>query len=71
MASKLNEIENEILQLPAYERAALARNLILSLDNEEDPDAERLWIEEAKRRSKEYKNKKTKGKTAKDVFEEL
>ncbi|MHA1520682.1 MAG: addiction module protein [Promethearchaeota archaeon] len=71
MASKLNEIEKEILQLPPHERAFLAKNIILSLDGEEDPDAERLWIEEAKRRSKDYKNKITKGKPAKEVFEKM
>jgi putative addiction module component (TIGR02574 family) len=71
MASKLNELEKEMLQLSAQERAGLAKNLILSLDGEEDDDAEFFWIEEAKQRSKEYKEGKTTGKPVDDVFTEL
>jgi putative addiction module component (TIGR02574 family) len=70
MASKLKEIEKEIMQLPEQERAILAKNIILSLDKEEDPDAERLWIKEAERRSREYKSKKVKGKPAEEVFKD-
>ena len=71
MASKLNELEEEMLQLSAQERAGLAKNLILSLDGKEDSDAEMLWIEEAKQRSKEYKERKIAGKPVDEVFKEL
>lgn len=41
---------NEALELPAEARAA---RLIESLDETIDPDAERLWAEEIRRRLKE------------------
>ncbi len=54
MASKLEELEREILLLSAHDRALLAKNILLSLENDEDVDAEPLWIEEAKKRSRAY-----------------
>ncbi len=44
MASKLKEIEENALQLSPPDRAQLAEHLIHSLDDEEDPGAERLWV---------------------------
>jgi len=40
----------EALQLPAEERAALAGELIQSLDDQVDPDAEAAWSTEIRRR---------------------
>ena len=75
MASKLKEIEKEILQLPINERALLAKKLLISLEDEddveEDEDIERLWIEEARRRSDAYKKDKSTGIPAEEVFKEL
>jgi putative addiction module component (TIGR02574 family) len=71
MPSKIKEIEKEALKLSIRERARLAEYLISSLDEEEDPEAERLWIEEAKRRYKEYKEGKVKTKPAKLVFKKV
>ncbi len=70
MPSKIKEIEEEALRLPSYERAQLAEHLIISLDDVEDPEAERLWIEEAERRYQEYKQGKVKAKSAEMVFKE-
>ncbi len=70
MPSKIKEIEEEALRLPSYERAQLAEHLIISLDDVEDPEAERLWIEEAERRYQEYKQGKVKAKPAEMVFKE-
>jgi len=70
MASKLKEIEENALRLPPSDRAQLAEHLIHSLDEEEDPEAERLWIEEAERRYREYKEGRIKGKPAESVFKE-
>ncbi|MBI4699082.1 MAG: addiction module protein [Nitrospirae bacterium] len=70
MASKLKEIEENALKLSPHDRAQLAEYLIHSLDEEEDPEAERLWIEEAERRYQEYKEGKVKGKPATLVFKE-
>jgi len=70
MRSKIKGIEEEALKLPSHERAQLAEQLISSLDEEEDPEAERLWIEEAERRYKEYREGKVKAKPADLVFKE-
>lgn len=48
MTSK--ELLAEALQLSDEERAALAGELIQSLDAEVDPDAEAAWAEEIRRR---------------------
>jgi putative addiction module component (TIGR02574 family) len=70
MPSRIEEIKEEILKLPSNERAQLAEHLIRSLDKEEDPEAERLWIEEAERRYQEYKQGKVKAKPVDAVFKE-
>ncbi|MDZ4383543.1 MAG: addiction module protein [Thermodesulfovibrionia bacterium] len=71
MPSKIKDIEKEAFRLPSHERAQLAEHLIGSLDEEEDPEAERLWIEEAERRYREYKKGRVKVKPAKAVFKEI
>ena len=70
MSLKVKEIEKEALRLNPHERALLAEHLIGSLDVEEDPEAERLWIEEAERRYKEYKTGGVKAKPAEAVLRE-
>jgi hypothetical protein len=40
----------DALRLPKEARAALAAELIATLDDEVDPDAEALWSEEIRRR---------------------
>ena len=70
MASKLKEIEENALRLSPHDRAKLAEHLIHSLDEVEDPEAERLWVEEAERRYKEYKEGEIKGIPADLVFSE-
>lgn len=55
MTSRIKKIEKEALQLTPRERAILAERLLHSLDEEEDADVERAWIEEAERRYKEFK----------------
>ena len=42
------QIERELLRLPASERARLAERLIASLD--EDAEIDRAWVEEVRRR---------------------
>jgi len=70
MASKLKEIEEYALRLSSRERAQLAEHLIHSLDKVEDPEAEKLWVQEAERRYREYKEGKVKGIPAELVFKE-
>lgn len=45
------QIERELLRLPASERARLAARLIASLD--EDAGVDRAWAEEVRRRDQE------------------
>ena len=44
---------SEALSLPARERADLARELLRSLDDSEDPDAAAAWLAEIERRARE------------------
>jgi len=70
MPPKTKEIEEEALRLPPHERAQLAERLINSLNEEENQETERLWLEEAERRYQEYKEGKVKTKSAEMVFKE-
>lgn len=48
------ELRATAMNLPAAERAALAQDLIASLDAEDaDPRADALWLAEIERRSRE------------------
>ncbi|OGL49963.1 MAG: hypothetical protein A3C43_08165 [Candidatus Schekmanbacteria bacterium RIFCSPHIGHO2_02_FULL_38_11] len=71
MSSKIEKIEKEVFRLLSHVRAILAEHIISSSDEEEDPEAERLWIEEAEHRYKEYKEGKVKAKSAEMVFKEV
>lgn len=50
------------------ERAQLAGRLLLSLDEPSDAEVEKLWIEEAERRLKEFREGKVRGKPADEVY---
>lgn len=68
MSTKLEELAIELLGLPAADRALLAKQLILSLDESGCADSERLWLEEARRRSKEICEGTVEGVPAQDAF---
>lgn len=70
MPSKIKEIEKDAFRLPPHERAQLAEYLLHSLDEEEDPEAEKLWIKEAERPYQQYKKGKVKTKPSDLVFKE-
>ncbi len=75
MASKLKEIEKEILKLTENDRTELIRYLIKILDEKEndkgtEDEIEKVWMEEANRRYLNYKKGKTTGKPAEQVFKE-
>ncbi len=53
MTSRLENLSLELLGLSACDRALLAERLISSLDECEAADSEALWLEEAKRRSRD------------------
>ena len=53
------ELRSSVLRLPTDERAALAHDLIASLDGEgADPNADALWAAEIERRAREVTNGK-------------
>jgi putative addiction module component (TIGR02574 family) len=58
----LKKLEDEVMRLPVRSRARLAERLLASLDDEPaDPDAEKLWADEAQRRAEEIASGRVKG----------
>ena len=57
MARSIAEIEKELMALPSEDRARLAHDLIVSLDEEDEKlsqeEWEAAWLEEVKRRAEE------------------
>jgi len=68
MPLTLQDFETEALRLPAKDRAKLAQYLIESLDEAEDVESEKLWIEEAERRYQAYKAGKIESRSSDEVF---
>ena len=68
MSPDLKQCEARALKLPPRERAALAERLITSLDSLDGSENERLWVEEAERRYKEYRKGRIPARPAGDVF---
>ena len=68
MSPELKEFKTWALSFSAKDRAALAEHLIASLDSLEDSENERLWLEEADRRYKEYKKGNVSARPAEDVL---
>jgi hypothetical protein len=52
MASE-NDVLNDALALPAEKRARIAHELLVSLDEREDPQAAEAWLSEIDRRARE------------------
>ena len=68
MASKIEQIEHDLMKLPRQERAFLADRLLSSLDEEVLNEVDAAWIAEAERRFEEYKSGKRQVVSAQDVF---
>jgi putative addiction module component (TIGR02574 family) len=68
MGKKLDDVITAALQLSLEERAQLAGRLLLSLDEPSESELERLWLEEAERRLKEFREGKVRGIPADEVF---
>lgn len=68
MIRNLKKLESHALNLPLKERAQLAEYLIDSLDVLDDAENERLWVEEAERRYRQYKRGNIPSRLARDVF---
>jgi putative addiction module component (TIGR02574 family) len=54
MSSQFDDLTKRARALPRGEKAALVRMLIDDLDPGQDPDVEKLWLEEAERRYAQY-----------------
>ena len=65
----MRELESAALKLSRRERARLAQQLIVSLDEEVDADAEKLWLQEAERRLAELKSGRVAGIPAEKVVQ--
>ncbi len=71
MTSNINEIGKRALELSVRDRALLIRQLLESLEEgDEEENAEKLWIDEAKRRYNRYKQGKTSEKPVNQVLED-
>ncbi|MDO9081281.1 MAG: addiction module protein [Desulfuromonadales bacterium] len=56
MATEIKILEDEALTLPVSQRAVLAQHLLASLDDIDEQENERLWLDEAQRRDNAYKS---------------
>jgi putative addiction module component (TIGR02574 family) len=66
---RLDQVFMEAMNLGLEERAELAQRLLVSLDEVPETEIERLWLEEAERRLKEYREGKITGLTTDEVFQ--
>jgi putative addiction module component (TIGR02574 family) len=71
MSLLLQEVTNRALNLPPEERAELAHELIVSLDDVIDKEVETAWDAEIERRVKEIKSGKAKGRPAEDILADI
>jgi len=71
MSLLLQEVTNKALDLPLEERAELAHELIVSLDDVIDKAVETAWDAEIERRVKEIKSGKAKGRPAEEILAEI
>jgi len=70
MGTTADKILKEALNLPASERAALAEELLSSLDKP-DPEIDRLWAQEAEARIDAAEQGEVKTVAEEDVFEPI
>ena len=68
MKSLLGEMKKQAMRLPPSDRAKLAQHLIKSLEGLDKIENERLWVEEAERRYREYKKGRISSRPAREVF---
>lgn len=68
MENKLDDVLAAALQLSIEERAQVAGRLLLSLDEPSESEVERLWLDEAERRLKAFREGRVRGVPADEVF---
>lgn len=71
MSSLLQEVVSKAHNLPPNERAELAHDLIVSLDETIDAGYEAAWDAEIERRVIEIKSGKAKGRPAEEILAEI
>lgn len=71
MSSLLQEVATKAHSLSPDERAELAHDLIVSLDEAIDTEYEMAWDAEIKKRVKEIKSGKAKGRPAEEILAEI
>ena len=74
MARTIADIEKELMALPTQERARLAHDLIVSLNEEEklsQEEWEAAWLEETEQRAEEIDNSKVSLISHEDVMTTL
>lgn len=67
----IDELKREAMRLAPTERADLARQLLVSLDELSESEVERLWLEEAERRRHDIESGTAKLIPADEVFARL
>ncbi len=71
MSDLLNKMKDEALSLPVDDRAKLAHELIMSLDEGVDSDINNAWEAEISKRVQEIKDGTAKGRPAEEVLSEI
>jgi len=75
MARSISEIEQELMALPGEDRARLARDLIVSLDDDvqklSQQEWDEAWREEVQLREMEVREGRAQTYSVKDTLEEL
>ena len=71
MTENAERVKQEVLQLSEADRAELARFLIESLDDSEDPDVEAAWDAELSRRVEQIQQGKSRLRPAHQVLAEI
>ena len=69
--SKIQEVRNKVMALSASERASLAHDLILSLDNPDNYELSPSQEVEIQRRIKMVREGTATGRSAADVFADI
>jgi putative addiction module component (TIGR02574 family) len=68
MSPQLLECKTQALKLTPSDRAELAEHLIASLDEPSLEQNKQLWLDEADRRYREYKNETVSARSSEDVL---
>lgn len=68
MPTELEKCEQQAKNLPLQDRAVLIKRLIEGLDDLDEQDLERLWLQEATRRFQEFKAGNIQARPSDEIF---